>query len=149
MFGTIVVGVDGSGPAGRAVETMAKIAAGTKHKLVVVHGMVVYHSWGRMPRQKPRSKLVSRSTAMWRSWLRRECAAGTAVTCQPVGRHGPDRYGAGRFWERTRVSWVSPPSVEKPIKGPSGESSCGLPAGAEIPAAAEPKDQQEDPRQEH
>src|SRR5215475_15457933 len=32
---------------------------------------------------------------------------------------------------------------------PSGESSCRLPAGAEIPAAAEPKDQQEDPRQEH
>jgi hypothetical protein len=47
MFGTIVVAVDGSGPAGRAVETAAKIAAGTKDEVVVFHGVVVYHSWGK------------------------------------------------------------------------------------------------------
>jgi nucleotide-binding universal stress UspA family protein len=46
MFGTIVVGVDGSGPADRAVETVAKIAAGTKDEVVVCHGVVVTHSWG-------------------------------------------------------------------------------------------------------
>jgi nucleotide-binding universal stress UspA family protein len=46
MFGTIVVGVDGSGPAGRAVETVAKIAAGTKDPVVVCHGVVVHHAWG-------------------------------------------------------------------------------------------------------
>ncbi|HTT49819.1 MAG TPA: universal stress protein [Streptosporangiaceae bacterium] len=44
MFGTIVVGVDGSGHADRAVETAAKIAAGTKDKVVVFHGMVVHHA---------------------------------------------------------------------------------------------------------
>ena len=44
MFGTIVVGVDGSGHADRAVETVAKIAAGTKDKVVVFHGMVVHHA---------------------------------------------------------------------------------------------------------
>ena len=38
MFGTIVVGVDGSGGAGRAVETVAKIAAGTKDQVVVCLG---------------------------------------------------------------------------------------------------------------
>jgi nucleotide-binding universal stress UspA family protein len=46
MFGTIVVGVDGSGGAGRAVETAAKIAAGTKDQVVVCHGVVVTHAWG-------------------------------------------------------------------------------------------------------
>ena len=47
MFGTIVVGVDGSGPSGRAVETVAKIAAATKDPVVVCHGMEVHHAWGR------------------------------------------------------------------------------------------------------
>jgi len=47
MFGTIVVGVDGSGPAGRAVETVAKIAAGTKDEVVVCHGVIVPHAWGK------------------------------------------------------------------------------------------------------
>jgi nucleotide-binding universal stress UspA family protein len=46
VFGTIVVGVDGSGPAGHAVETVARIAAGTKDKVVVCHGVVVTHAWG-------------------------------------------------------------------------------------------------------
>jgi nucleotide-binding universal stress UspA family protein len=46
MFGTIVVGVDGSAPAGHAVETVAKIAAGTKDEVVVCHGVVVTHAWG-------------------------------------------------------------------------------------------------------
>src|SRR5271163_1716717 len=46
MFGTIVVGVDGSGPAGRAVESVAKIAAGTKDQVVVCHGVIVHHAWG-------------------------------------------------------------------------------------------------------
>ena len=44
MFGTIVVGVDGSGHADRAVETVAKIAAGTKDKVVVFHGVVIHHA---------------------------------------------------------------------------------------------------------
>jgi nucleotide-binding universal stress UspA family protein len=47
MFGTIVVGVDGSGGAGRAVETVAKIAAGTKDQVVVCHGTAVHHAWGK------------------------------------------------------------------------------------------------------
>jgi nucleotide-binding universal stress UspA family protein len=46
MFGTIVVGVDGSGPAGRAVETVAKIAAGTKDEVVILPRVVVPHAWG-------------------------------------------------------------------------------------------------------
>jgi nucleotide-binding universal stress UspA family protein len=46
MFGTIVVGVDGSGGAGRAVTTAAKIAAGTKDQVVVCHGVTVAHGWG-------------------------------------------------------------------------------------------------------
>jgi len=46
MFGTIVVGVDGSGHADRAVQTVAKIAAGTKDQVVVCHAVAVSHSWG-------------------------------------------------------------------------------------------------------
>jgi nucleotide-binding universal stress UspA family protein len=46
MFGTIVVAVDGSGGAGRAVETAAKIAAGTNDQVVACHGVVVSHAWG-------------------------------------------------------------------------------------------------------
>jgi len=46
MFGTIMVAVDGSGDAGRAVETAAKIAAGTEDQVVVCHGVSVSHSWG-------------------------------------------------------------------------------------------------------
>jgi nucleotide-binding universal stress UspA family protein len=46
MFGTTVVGVDGSGPAARAVETVAKIAAGTKDQVVVCHGVAVARAWG-------------------------------------------------------------------------------------------------------
>ena len=46
MFGTIVVGVDGSRSAGRAVETVAKIAAATKDEVVVCHGVMVPHAWG-------------------------------------------------------------------------------------------------------
>jgi len=46
MFGTIVVAVDGSGHADRAVATAAKIAAGTKDQVVVCHGLAVSHSWG-------------------------------------------------------------------------------------------------------
>jgi len=41
MFGTIVVAVDGSGGAGRAVESVAKFAAGTKDQVVVCHGVAV------------------------------------------------------------------------------------------------------------
>ena len=44
MFGTIVVGVDGSGHADRAVETVAKMAAETKDKVVVFHGVVIHHA---------------------------------------------------------------------------------------------------------
>jgi nucleotide-binding universal stress UspA family protein len=44
MFGTIVVGVDGSGHADRAVETVAKLAAETKDKVVVFHGVVIHHA---------------------------------------------------------------------------------------------------------
>ncbi len=41
MFGTIVVGVDGSGHAEHAVQAVAKIAAETKDKVVVFHGVIV------------------------------------------------------------------------------------------------------------
>lgn len=41
MFGTIVVGVDGSGGGGRAVQAVAKIAADTKDQVVVCHGTAV------------------------------------------------------------------------------------------------------------
>jgi nucleotide-binding universal stress UspA family protein len=46
MFRTIVVAVDGSGHADRAVETVAKIAAETKDEVVVCHGVEVSHAWG-------------------------------------------------------------------------------------------------------
>jgi nucleotide-binding universal stress UspA family protein len=46
MFGTIVVGVDASGHADHAVQTVAKIAADTKDKVVVFHGVVVHQAKG-------------------------------------------------------------------------------------------------------
>jgi nucleotide-binding universal stress UspA family protein len=46
MFGTIVVGVDESGHADHAVQTVAKIAAETKDKVVVFHGVVVHQAKG-------------------------------------------------------------------------------------------------------
>ena len=46
MFGTIVVGVDASGHADHAVQTVAKIAAETKDKVVVFHGVVVHTAKG-------------------------------------------------------------------------------------------------------
>jgi nucleotide-binding universal stress UspA family protein len=46
MFGTIVVGVDQSGHADHAVQTVAKIAAETKDKVVVFHGVVVHQAKG-------------------------------------------------------------------------------------------------------
>ena len=42
MFGTIVVGVDASAHADHAVQTVAKMAAATGDKVVVVHGLVVH-----------------------------------------------------------------------------------------------------------
>lgn len=44
MFGTIVVGVDESGHADHAVQTVLKIASGTGDKVVVFHGVVVHHA---------------------------------------------------------------------------------------------------------
>jgi nucleotide-binding universal stress UspA family protein len=44
MFGTIVVGVDESGHADHAVQAAAKIAAETRDKVVVFHGVVVHHA---------------------------------------------------------------------------------------------------------
>lgn len=46
MFGTIVVGVDASEHAENAVQTVAKIAAETKDKVVVLHGVVVHQAKG-------------------------------------------------------------------------------------------------------
>lgn len=46
MFGTIVVGVDGSGHADHAVRVAAKIAAETNDKVVVFHGVVVHAAKG-------------------------------------------------------------------------------------------------------
>ena len=46
MFGTIVVGVDGSGHADHAVQTVARLAAETRDKVVVFHGVVVHHAKG-------------------------------------------------------------------------------------------------------
>ena len=66
MFGTIVVGVDGSGPSGRAVETVAKIAAATKDPVVVCHGVAVSHAWGTdLPDEAPdeTQQLVDRYVA--------------------------------------------------------------------------------------
>src|SRR6516165_11118090 len=42
MFGTIVVGVDTSGHADSALQTVAKIAAETKDQVVVFHGVIVH-----------------------------------------------------------------------------------------------------------
>jgi nucleotide-binding universal stress UspA family protein len=44
MFGTIVVGVDGSGHADNAVQAVVKIASQTKDKVIVFHGVVVHHA---------------------------------------------------------------------------------------------------------
>jgi nucleotide-binding universal stress UspA family protein len=46
MFGTIVVGVDGSGHADHAVQTVARLAAETRDKVVVFHGVVVHQAKG-------------------------------------------------------------------------------------------------------
>ena len=46
MFGTILIGVDGSGHADHAVHTVAKIAAETKDKVVVFHGVAVHQAKG-------------------------------------------------------------------------------------------------------
>ena len=46
MFGTIVVGVDASGHADQAVQAAAKIAAETKDKVVVFHGVAVRQAKG-------------------------------------------------------------------------------------------------------
>src|SRR5215475_10163925 len=46
MFGTIVVGVDESGHADHAVQTVAKLAAETRDKVVVFHGVVVHQAKG-------------------------------------------------------------------------------------------------------
>ena len=46
MFGTIVVGVDESGHADHAVQAAAKIAAETRDKVVVFHGVVVHQAKG-------------------------------------------------------------------------------------------------------
>jgi nucleotide-binding universal stress UspA family protein len=59
MFGTIVVAVDGSRGAARAVETAAKIAAGTNDQVVVCHGVVVSHAWGGISRPRPLTKRSS------------------------------------------------------------------------------------------
>jgi nucleotide-binding universal stress UspA family protein len=44
MFGTIVVGVDESGHADKAVQAVAKIAAGTGDSVLVFHGVVLHAS---------------------------------------------------------------------------------------------------------
>ena len=44
MFGTIVVGVDESGHADKAVRAVAKIAAGTDDQVLVFHGVVLHAS---------------------------------------------------------------------------------------------------------
>jgi nucleotide-binding universal stress UspA family protein len=44
VFGTIVVGVDESGHADQAVQTVTRIAAATGDKVVVFHGVVVHGS---------------------------------------------------------------------------------------------------------
>jgi nucleotide-binding universal stress UspA family protein len=78
MFGTIVVGVDGSGPAGHAVETVAGIAAGTKDEVVVCHGMLVPHAWGTdLPPETPAEtqQLVGRYVAQL-------AAAGVPATAE-------------------------------------------------------------------
>jgi nucleotide-binding universal stress UspA family protein len=46
MFGTIVIGVDAYGRAGHAVQTVAKIAAETRDKVVVFHGVAVHPGKG-------------------------------------------------------------------------------------------------------
>jgi len=46
MFGTIVVGVDASGHAEHAVQAVAKIAAETRDKVVVFHGVVIHQAKG-------------------------------------------------------------------------------------------------------
>jgi nucleotide-binding universal stress UspA family protein len=46
MFGTIVVGVDGSGHADRAVQAVSKIAADTGDKVVVFHVVAIHPAKG-------------------------------------------------------------------------------------------------------
>jgi nucleotide-binding universal stress UspA family protein len=44
VFGTIVVGVDESGHADRAVQTVTRIASATGDKVIVFHGVVLHAS---------------------------------------------------------------------------------------------------------
>jgi hypothetical protein len=105
MFGTIVIGADGSGPAGRAVETAAEIAAGTKDKVVVFHGVVVYHTWGKdVPAEAAdeTQQLVDRYVAQL-------AAAGVTATGEVYRDLGKGssvvHYPGRRHCTRYRVRW--------------------------------------------
>src|SRR5215472_10410008 len=103
MFGTIVVGVDASGHADHAVQTVAKIAAETKDKVVVFHGIVIHTGRGAVhPSEEPdeTQHLVDRYVAQLTS-------AGVSATGEvrremDIGVRGPlvdvaliDEFGLG------------------------------------------------------
>jgi hypothetical protein len=76
VFETIVVGVDASGHADQAVQTVAKIAAESKDKVVVFHGVAVHHAKGTVYVIEPRDGAQHLVAVMWHS----SPAAGVAAT---------------------------------------------------------------------
>jgi hypothetical protein len=73
-----VVGVDASGHADHAVDTVGKIAAGTKDKVVVFHGVVVHQGKG--------SAVVTESMADAQQLADRYVAQLTSVGVSATGR---------------------------------------------------------------
>ena len=95
MFETIVVGVDASGHADQAVQTVAKIAAESKDKVVVFHGVAVHHAKGTVYVIEPRNGAQHLVAVMWHSSPRR--ASPPPARC--TGNWRPGRRGVP---EKTR-----------------------------------------------
>jgi nucleotide-binding universal stress UspA family protein len=87
MFGTIVVGVDGSGHADHAVQTVAKMAAETKDRVVVFHGVAVH--------QAQRSTIVTESRDDAQHLVDRYVAQLTTAGVSATGEVDREVDGAG------------------------------------------------------
>jgi hypothetical protein len=98
MFGTIVVGVDGSGHADRAVQAVSKIAADTGDKVVVFHVVAIRPAKGNTYTTESRDDaqhLVDRYVALQR------CVPAFRAKAVPPERGIPARPSGGvAAWAR-------------------------------------------------
>jgi hypothetical protein len=81
MFGIIVVGEDGSGHADHAVQTVAKLAAETRDKVVVFHGVVVHQAKGSPFTTETRDEALQIVMAVPGQAVRWASAMASAVAC--------------------------------------------------------------------